>query len=71
MLPAQPGATKMKTEILFSLKLSQLELAVHLGRLTPQQAIEEACAFANMLGLPESITDTLKAQPPVLEGGAQ
>lgn len=56
---------------IFSLKLSQLELAVRLGQLSPQQAIEAACEAARQLGLPEEVINTLKGQPPVLKGGEQ
>ena len=54
---------------IFSLKLSQLELAVRLGQLTPQQAIEAACETARQLGLSQEVIDRLKGQPPVIKGG--
>lgn len=57
------------TETIFQMKLLQLQLSVQQGAMTPNAAIEAACKAANDLGLPEYVTDALKAQPPVLKGG--
>ena len=58
----------MRKSIL-SLKLSQLELAVRLGQLSPQQAIEAACEAATELGYGEQVKSALRGQQ-APKGGA-
>ena len=50
------------TELIFELKLQQLKLAVSLGQMTFDQAIQAAVAAARELQLPQEVIDSLLGQ---------